>query len=64
METKDRDILEGLVDGYSLTEVMEALAEICDEKADHILTNWQDEKTSKVWTHVALKIAQVPCLGL
>lgn len=50
------DQLEGLVDQTSLTQVCEALAEVCRDKAEHLRTNWQDDATAKAWEHAAKTI--------
>ncbi len=52
----DLDELEGLVDRYSLTGVVEALAQISFEKADHIRTNWQDQVTAREWDRSAKQL--------
>lgn len=47
------DQLEILVDSHGLTNVIEALALMCSAKADHILSNWQDENLSEQWDMAA-----------
>jgi len=42
--------LETLVDGIGLHEVAIALMNICFDKAEHVLTNWQDQDLAKEWT--------------
>lgn len=49
----DLDALEVLVDRYGLTRTLEALAEICEEKACHVAENWQDEKLATQWDKAA-----------
>lgn len=49
----EADGLEGLIDRYGLASVISALAEICDGKADHIETNWQDRVTARPWRRAA-----------
>lgn len=34
--------MEQLIDVYGLSKVVEALAQVCDLKEEHIRTNWQD----------------------
>lgn len=41
--------LEGLIDTYGLCEILAILAEISNEKAEHIRSNWQDEEAAKSW---------------
>jgi hypothetical protein len=46
---ENKDTLESIIDGATLADVLNAISEICYEKADHIRTNWQDANTAKVW---------------
>ena len=41
--------LEQIVDACGIIDVVDALATICNEKAEHIRSAWQDDKTAKVW---------------
>ena len=43
------DALEAMIDDNSLGGVLYLIAEICSAKADHILTNWQDEAAADQW---------------
>lgn len=43
------EALEQLIDRRGIAEVLIALSEICGAKADHILTNWQDQPLAKRW---------------
>jgi hypothetical protein len=43
------DQLESLIDRSSLATVLEALSQVCGEKADHLRSNWQDRTTAKSW---------------
>lgn len=38
-----------MVDRWTLTEVLEQLAIICDHKAEHLQTVWQDRFASEQW---------------
>lgn len=49
--------LEQMIDSTSLAAVMTALEVICDEKCDHLESNWQDPDSGKVWARAATKIA-------
>lgn len=59
MTTEHATELELMVDRYSVAEVLEALASICREKADHIRTNWQDNATAKEWDKRANALEKV-----
>ena len=47
------DALEAMIDNNSLGGVLDLIAEVCSAKADHILTNWQDEDTADQWDRYA-----------
>ncbi len=55
--------LEVYIDKTSLSNVLDELADICNEKAEHIRTNWQDgllakewEKAAKALEHLSFKV--------
>lgn len=48
-ERLDVEFLEGAVDRLGLREVIEHLASICSEKAEHLRSNWQDERSAARW---------------
>lgn len=56
LTTEDRDALEAILDRYSVRAVLEALAGICFDKADHVRTNWQDDITARAWDRDAKAI--------
>ena len=41
--------LERLIDRYDLESVLDTLAEVCHEKAAHVLEVWQDKDLSNDW---------------
>ena len=43
------ETLETFVDENGLLVVVEALIEICNGKADHLATYWQDHRHEKIW---------------
>ena len=45
--------LEKLIDGSNLANVLEALAYVVREKADHINQNWQDTRLALMWERTA-----------
>ena len=49
----EREQLEALIDATDLAAVLMALSEICGEKAEHIRSNWQDERTARCWDSAA-----------
>lgn len=50
------DTLESLIDTHGLTHVLNAIAVVCSEKAEHLRTNWQDSAAAKDWDADAAKI--------
>lgn len=50
------DDLEGLIDRNGLAWVIDRLAEIAGEKADHVSTNWQDLELAKEWNKAASQL--------
>ena len=45
--------LESLVDSEGLVEVCIALHLVCLEKAEHLICNWQDKATARMWERAA-----------
>lgn len=56
LETGDFENLEDMIDRHTLADVLYAISEICYDKAEHISSDWQDEKTANVWNRAARKI--------
>jgi hypothetical protein len=52
------DRLETAIDAAGLGMVLEILAGICNEKADHLRSNWQDERTAREWDRNARHLLQ------
>ncbi len=48
--------LEELIDSIGVGSVLEAISEICEEKAEHIESNWQDRVLAKLWQKVGKRI--------
>jgi hypothetical protein len=44
-----QDKMEDIVDQYGLSEVLYWLQQICQDKADHLRTNWQNENSAADW---------------
>ena len=45
--------LEAMIDKHGLLHIVTGLSLICDEKAIHIQTNWQDKSLAKEWGKAA-----------
>lgn len=55
-------LLETTMDSKGMGFIMEALAEISREKAEHLATNWQDSNGEKSWYWTARRIEQAMTL--
>lgn len=51
--TQEREALEALIDKTSLHQVLNAIAGICEDKAEHMRTNWQDQPAANEWARHA-----------
>ena len=53
------DAIEPLMDASSLSDMLLAIARVCNEKAEHLRCNWQDEISARVWDKAAKRIDEV-----
>jgi len=58
-EANLNDTLEALIDRHGLAIVLDTIAGICDDKAEHIRHTWQDANTARPWTWAAQRIENV-----
>ena len=49
MKSEQKYQLEQMIDSTSLKDVLNAINDICQEKGEHIRTNWQDAKLAQRW---------------
>ena len=49
----DEETLERLIDKFGLSDFLAHVEEIANEKAEHLSSNWQDDRTAKVWSKAA-----------
>lgn len=54
--SKQDELEMEFVDRYGLAATLGALAVICDEKAIHLIENWQDETAAREWTKAARRV--------
>jgi hypothetical protein len=54
-----QEALESMIDDTSLTDVLNALVSVCGDKAEHLLSNWQDPMAAKCWAKMATAIERV-----
>jgi hypothetical protein len=47
------ETLEQYIDMHGLDFVLAGLASVCREKAEHLRSNWQDERSAKQWERKA-----------
>lgn len=48
--------LEQAIDGIGLQRVLNLIANICHEKAEHVRTNWQDGTLARAWERDGARI--------
>jgi hypothetical protein len=48
--------IEFAIDTMGVSGLLSAIAEICNEKADHLRENWQDNAAAKDWDKTAHKV--------
>lgn len=53
------DVLEDVLDQSNITQVVLMLARICNEKAEHVRSNWQDEHLARTWEFNANKLGTI-----
>lgn len=53
------EYLENLIDKEGITFVLNTIVEICYEKSEHILTNWDDVYLSDMWDDAGDQIDEV-----
>lgn len=51
-----QDEIEQHIDRNSLSGIMDIIATICREKADHLQVNWGNRESAKVWAKAARQI--------
>lgn len=49
--------LELLIDTFGLAEVLCGVAQVCNEKAEHLEGNWQDRASAKLWTRAGTRVS-------
>lgn len=52
----EKQQLEMLIDVTGVKQVIEAIAEICHEKASHVECEWQDLPLAKLWNKAARRV--------
>jgi hypothetical protein len=55
----DKDDIKTMIDGMSLSGVLEILSQVCYEKAEHLRTNWEDPDTARAWEKVGRAVGKI-----
>ena len=45
--------IESLMDAHTAQRVLNAIVSVCQDKAEHVRSNWQDEPLSSEWLRAA-----------
>ena len=53
------ELLEGIVDRFGLSAALDALATVCGAKADHLMSNWQDDASARPWSRLGRRLDTV-----
>ena len=55
--------IERIIDAIGIEQTMAAIAEVCHDKAEHMMTNWADRAGMGAWTRHAkvAEHAQIKC---
>jgi hypothetical protein len=48
--------IEDMIDRHGLANVLDGIARICFDKADHIQANWQDAHLAGLWAAMANRL--------
>jgi hypothetical protein len=56
MPDTDQDVIEQMIDRLGTRGVLEIIASIAHDKADHLRSNWQDEGAARQWERDARTI--------
>ena len=51
--------LEAIVDSATLFDVVEVLVGICHGKAEHLRSDWQDERSARTWERAAKTLDRI-----
>jgi hypothetical protein len=52
-------LIEEVVDRSSLEHLLELIADLCNDKAEHLRTNWQDVYAARCWERDAAKLLKL-----
>ena len=52
----NQETLEAIVDKIGIRATLELLSDVCAEKSDNVLVNWQDEGLAASWMRASKRI--------
>ena len=55
-QAEPAEALEALIDVHGIARIVEILANVCDEKSNHVSENWQDYSLASKWSNAGLKL--------
>lgn len=53
------ETIENLLDKHGLRKFLDALVEVCGEKADHVIETWGDEDLADEWKATGRQIEKI-----
>ena len=53
------ETLETMIDKYGLEYILDDIANICNEKSEHVMSSYQDIETANAWASAALRVQNV-----
>lgn len=56
-ETAVNDTLEAYIDRFGMSALVAAIVTVCDDKAAHVESNWQDGAMAKAWRRIGNSFA-------
>lgn len=59
VDTDTLEHLESLIDKHGAARIVDALADISYQKANHIRNNWQDEISASAWHSLGTRLEKV-----
>ena len=59
MSNETKDTIEQIIDKVGISGICLLISEICNEKAQHVRENWQDENLARDWNHDARVIDKI-----
>lgn len=55
----DKNDIKTMIDGMSISGVLDILSQVCYEKAEDLRTDWQDPDTARAWEKVGRAVGKI-----